>query len=184
IHFGIAAGLEAFEDSGLEVTEANAETIGVHMGSGFGGIRTVEETVTLLREKGPRRVSPFYVPAAIINMISGYLSIALGLKGPNLAMVTACTTSTHSIGDAGRLIAYGDADVMIAGGSEASVTPTSVAGFASAKALSTRNDDPTAASRPWDAERDGFVLSEGAAALVLEEYEHARRRGARIYAEL
>ena len=184
IHFGIAAGLEAFRDSGLEVTDANAEHIGVHMGSGFGGIGTVEETVALLREKGPRRVSPFYVPAAIINMISGYLSIQLGLKGPNLAMVTACTTSTHSIGDAGRLIAYGDADVMIAGGSEASITPTSVAGFSSAKALSTRNDDPAAASRPWDADRDGFVLSEGAAALVVEEYEHAKRRGARIYAEL
>lgn len=184
IHLGIAAGVEAIKDSGLEVTDANAERIGVHMGSGFGGIRTVEETTLLLHEKGPRRVSPFFVPAAIINMISGLLSILHGLKGPNLAVVTACSTGTHAIGDAGRLIQHGDADVMIAGGAEAAVTPTSIAGFSSAKALSTRNDDPPAASRPWDVERDGFVLSEGAGAVVLEEYEHARRRGARIYAEL
>ncbi len=181
---GMASGIEAIKDSGLEVTEANAERIGVHMGSGFGGIHTVEETTLTLHQKGPRRVSPFYVPMSIINMISGNLSIMYGLKGPNLAMVTACSTATHAIGDAARLIEYGDADVMIAGGAEGAVTPTSIAGFCSAKALSTRNDDPAAASRPWDAERDGFVLSEGAGAVVLEEYEHAKRRGARIYAEL
>ena len=184
IHLGIAAGTEALKDSGLEVTEANAERIGVHMGSGFGGIATVEQTTLVVNQKGPRRVSPFYVPSSIINMISGNLSIMYGLKGPNLAMVTACATSTHAIGDAGRLIEYGDADVMIAGGAEATVTPGSIAGFCSAKALSTRNHDPEGASRPWDVERDGFVLSEGAGALVLEEYEHAKRRGARIYAEL
>jgi 3-oxoacyl-[acyl-carrier-protein] synthase II len=184
IHLGVAAGVEAIKDSGIEITEANAERIGVHMGSGFGGVHTVEQTTLLLHEKGPRRVSPFYVPASIINMISGVLSIMYGLKGPNLAVVTACTTATHAVGDAGRLIEYGDADVMIAGGAEAAVTPTSVAGFSNAKALSTRNDDPAAASRPWDLERDGFVLSEGGAALVLEELESAKRRGARIYAEL
>lgn len=184
IHLGVAAGIEAIKDSGLEVTEANAERIGVHMGSGFGGVHTVEQTTLLLHEKGPRRISPFYVPASIINMISGMLSIMYGLKGPNLAMVTACTTATHAIGDAGRLIEYGDSDVMIAGGAEAAVTPTSIAGFSNAKALSTRNDDPAAASRPWDLERDGFVLSEGGGALVLEELESAKRRGARIYAEL
>jgi 3-oxoacyl-[acyl-carrier-protein] synthase II len=184
IQLGMAAGIEAFKHSRLEVTEANAERIGVHMGSGIGGVGTIEATSLLLHQKGPRRVSPFYVPGSIINMISGHLSILLNLKGPNLAMVTACSTATHAIGDAGRLIEYGDADVMIAGGAEAAVTPTSVAGFGNAKALSTRNDDPRAASRPWDAERDGFVLSEGAAAVVIEEYEHAKRRGAVIYAEL
>ncbi|OGI63105.1 MAG: beta-ketoacyl-[acyl-carrier-protein] synthase II [Candidatus Muproteobacteria bacterium RBG_16_60_9] len=184
IHLGVAAGVEAIKDSGIEVTEANAERIGVHMGSGFGGIHTVEQTTLTLNQKGPRRVSPFFVPASIINMISGSLSIMYGLKGPNLAIVTACSTATHAIGDAGRLIEYGDADVMIAGGAEAAVTPTSVAGFSNAKALSTRNNDPAAASRPWDAERDGFVLSEGGAAVVLEEMESAKRRGARIYAEL
>ena len=184
IQLGMAAGMEAFKDAGLEVTDANAERIGVHMGSGIGGVQTIEQTCQLLREKGPRRVSPFYVPSSIINMISGNLSIMFGLKGPNLAMVTACSTATHAIGDAGRLIEYGDADVMIAGGAEAAITPSSMAGFGNARALSTRNDDPPAASRPWDAERDGFVLSEGAAGLVLEEYEHAKRRGARVYAEL
>ncbi|HEX9813026.1 MAG TPA: beta-ketoacyl-ACP synthase II [Burkholderiales bacterium] len=184
IHLGVAAGVEAIKDSGIEITEANAERIGVYMGSGFGGINTVEQTTLILGQKGPRRVSPFYVPASIINMISGVLSIRYGLKGPNLAVVTACSTATHAIGDAGRLIEYGDADVMIAGGAEAAITPTSVAGFSNAKALSTRNDDPAAASRPWDADRDGFVLSEGGAAVVLEEMEGAKRRGARIYAEL
>ncbi|MFL6622948.1 MAG: beta-ketoacyl-ACP synthase II [Sulfurifustis sp.] len=183
-HLGMAAGIEAFKDSGIEVTEANAERIGVHMGSGFGGISTVEDTTLTWKEKGARRVSPFYVPMSIINMISGHLSIRYGLKGPNLSIVTACTTSTHAIGDAGRLIEYGDADIMIAGGAEAAITPTSIAGFGNAKALSGRNDDPERASRPWDVDRDGFVLSEGAAAVVLEEYEHAKRRGARIYAEL
>jgi 3-oxoacyl-[acyl-carrier-protein] synthase II len=184
IQLGMAAGIEAFKESGIEVTDTNAERIGVHMGSGIGGVGTIEDTTLLLREKGSRRISPFYVPASIINMISGNLSIALGLKGPNLAIVTACSTATHSIGDAGRLIEYGDADVMVAGGAEAAITPTSMAGFGNAKAVSTRNDDPIGASRPWDTERDGFVLSEGGAALVLEEYEHAKRRGARIYAEL
>jgi len=184
IHLGVAAGVEAIKDSGIEVTEANAERIGVHMGSGFGGINTVEQTTLTLNQRGPRRVSPFYVPASIINMISGVLSIMYGLKGPNLAIVTACSTATHSIGDAARLIEYGDADIMVAGGAEAAVTPTSIAGFSNAKALSTRNDDPAAASRPWDVDRDGFVLSEGGAAVVLEEMESAKRRGARIYAEL
>lgn len=184
IQFGMASGIEALGDSGIEVTEANAESIGVHMGSGIGGISTIEETTLLLRDKGPRRISPFYVPGSIINMISGNLSIKLGLKGPNLAMVTACSTATHAIGDAGRLIEYGDADVMVAGGAEAAITPTSMAGFGNAKALSSRNDAPEAASRPWDADRDGFVLSEGAAAVVLEEHEHAKKRGARMYAEL
>lgn len=184
IHLGVAAGVEAIKDSGIEITETNAERIGVHMGSGFGGINTVEHTTLTLNQKGPRRVSPFYVPASIINMISGVLSIMYGLKGPNLAIVTACSTATHSIGGAGRLIEYGDADAMVAGGAEAAVTPTSIAGFSNAKALSTRNDNPTAASRPWDVDRDGFVLSEGGAAVVLEEMEGAKRRGARIYAEL
>jgi 3-oxoacyl-[acyl-carrier-protein] synthase II len=184
IQLGVAAGVEAFKDSGLVVTDANAEHIGVHMGSGIGGVGTIEDTTLTYKEKGPRRVSPFYVPMSIINMISGHLSIMYGLKGPNLAMVTACTTATHAIGDAGRMIEYGDADVMIAGGGEAAITPTSVAGFGNARALSTRNDSPETASRPWDAERDGFVLGEGAGAVVLEEYEHAKRRGARIYAEL
>jgi 3-oxoacyl-[acyl-carrier-protein] synthase II len=184
IQLGIAAGIEAIKDSGIEVTEHNAELIGVHMGSGIGGVETIESTTLTLNEKGPRRVSPFYVPASIINMISGHLSIMLGLKGPNLATVTACTTSTHGIGDAGRLIEYGDADVMVAGGAEAAITPTAVAGFGNAKALSGRNDSPETASRPWDAERDGFVLGEGGGAVVLEEYEHAKRRGAKIYAEL
>ena len=184
IQLGMAASIEAFKDSGLTVTDANAERIGVYIGSGIGGVGTIEDTTRLIAAKGPRRVSPFFVPMSIINMISGNLSIMYGLKGPNLAMVTACTTATHSIGDAGRLIEYGDADVMIAGGSEAAITPSAVAGFSNAKALSSRNDDPAAASRPWDKERDGFVLGEGAGIVVLEEYEHAKKRGAKIYAEL
>ncbi|MHB1141854.1 MAG: beta-ketoacyl-ACP synthase II [Sulfuricaulis sp.] len=184
IQLGMAAGIEAIKDSGIQVTEANAERIGVHLGSGIGGVGTIEETTQTIKEKGPRRVSPFYVPMSIINMISGDLSVMFGLKGPNLAMVTACATATHSIGDAGRLIEYGDADVMIAGGAEAATTPTAVAGFGNAKALSTRNDSPETASRPWDKDRDGFVLGEGAGVVVLEEYEHAKKRGAKIYCEL
>jgi 3-oxoacyl-[acyl-carrier-protein] synthase II len=184
IQLGMAASIEAIHDSNLQITEQNAERIGVHIGAGIGGVHTIESTTLLFQEKGPRRVSPFYIPMSIINMISGNLSIMFGMKGPNLAMVTACSTATHAIGDAARLVEYGDADVMVAGGAEASITPTSVAGFASARALSHRNDDPEAASRPWDRERDGFVMGEGAGIVVLEELEHARRRGARIYAEL
>ncbi|MHB8622949.1 MAG: beta-ketoacyl-ACP synthase II [Sulfuricaulis sp.] len=184
IQFGMAAGIEAIKHSGLEVSEANAERIGVHIGSGIGGLNTIEDTTQTILQKGPRRVSPFYVPMSIINMISGDLSVMYGLKGPNLAMVSACATATHAIGDAGRLIEYGDADVMIAGGAEAAITPTGLAGFGNAKALSTRNDSPETASRPWDRERDGFVLGEGAGVVVLEEYEQARRRGAKIYCEL
>lgn len=184
IQLGMAAGIEAMRTSNLEVTEANATRIGVHLGSGIGGVSTIESTTELYLEKGPRRVSPFYVPMSIANMLSGNLSIMFGLKGPNLTMVTACSTATHAIGDAGRLIEYGDADVMVAGGAEAAITPTSLAGFGNAKALSTRNDDPQAASRPWDKDRDGFVLSEGAGVVVLEELEHARKREATIYAEL
>jgi 3-oxoacyl-[acyl-carrier-protein] synthase II len=184
IQLGVAAGIEAMRDSGLEINEANAHRIGVHVGSGIGGVHTIVETAFTVKEKGPRRVSPFYVPSSIINMVAGHLSIMYGLKGPNLAMATACSTATHAIGDAGRLIEYGDADVMIAGGAESAITPSSLAGFGRAKALSTRNDSPETASRPWDAERDGFVLGEGAGIVVLEELEHARRRGAKIYAEL
>jgi len=184
IQLGMAASIEAIKDSGLEVTEANAERIGVHLGSGIGGVGTIEDTTRTIAEKGPRRVSPFYVPMSIINMISGDLSVMYGFKGPNLAMVTACATATHGIGDAGRLIEYGDADVMIAGGAEAAITPTALAGFGNAKALSTRNDSPETASRPWDKDRDGFVLGEGAGVVVLEEYEHAKKRGAKIYCEL
>ncbi len=184
IHFGMAAGMQAFKDSGLEVTEANAERIGVIIGSGIGGLPLIEETHAELEKRGPRRISPFFVPASIINMISGNLSIKYGLKGPNLAIVTACTTGLHSIGEAGRLIEYGDADVMIAGGAESTISPLGLGGFASARALSSRNDDPATASRPWDKDRDGFVLGEGAGVMVLEEYEHAKARGAKIYAEL
>ncbi len=184
IQFGMVAGIEAIEHSGLEVTEANAEQIGVYIGAGIGGMSTIEATTTTYNERGPRRVSPFYIPMAIINMISGNLSIKYGLKGPNLSMVTACSTGTHAIGEASRLIEYGDADVMIAGGAEATITPTSIAGFGSAKALSKRGDTPTEASCPWDSRRDGFVMGEGAGVLVLEEYEHAKARGATIYAEL
>jgi len=184
IHYGMAAGIQAMEDAGLEVTEENAERIGVHMGAGIGGIDTISRQHQVLMESGPRRISPFFVPSAIINMISGNLSIHFGIKGPNLAMVTACATGTHAIGDAFRLIQYGDADAMIVGGAEQAANPLGLAGFAAARALSTRNDDPQAASRPWDKDRDGFVLSDGAGAVVLEEYEHAKARGARIYAEV
>ncbi len=185
IHYGIAAGCQAIEDSGIEVTEANAERIGVAIGSGIGGITGIEECYSVYDKSGPRRISPFFVPGNIINMISGNLSIKYGLKGPNFAIVTACSTGTHNIGDAARLIKYGDADVMIAGGAERCTTsPTAMGGFASAKALSRRNDDPQAASRPWDKDRDGFVLSDGAGVVVLEELEHAKARGAKIYAEL
>jgi 3-oxoacyl-[acyl-carrier-protein] synthase II len=184
MQLGMAAGIEAIKDSGITVTEANAERIGVHIGSGIGGLHTIEAGTRTLIEKGQRRISPFYIPMSIINMISGNLSILYGMQGPNLAMVTACATATHAIGDAGRLIEYGDADVMVAGGAESSVTPTGMAGFGNARALSTRNDDPATASRPWDRDRDGFVLGEGAGIVVLEEYEHARKRGARIYCEL
>ncbi len=184
IQLGVVAGIEAIKDSGLEISEANAANIGVHIGSGIGGVNTIEATTRLVQKRGPRRVSPFYVPMSIINMISGDLSVMYGLKGPNLAMVTACSTATHAIGDAGRLIEYGDADVMIAGGAEAAISPTALAGFSNARALSTRNDSPETASRPWDKDRDGFVLGEGAGVVVLEELEHAKRRGAKIYAEL
>ncbi|MDO8941379.1 MAG: beta-ketoacyl-ACP synthase II [Methylicorpusculum sp.] len=185
IHYGLAAGCQAFEDSGLEVNEHNAERIGVAIGAGIGGITGIEECYATFEKGGPRRISPFFVPGNIINMISGNLSIKYGLKGPNFAIVTACTTGTHNIGDAARLIKYGDADVMIAGGAErCTSSPTAMGGFASAKALSRRNDDPHAASRPWDKDRDGFVLSDGSGVVVLEELEHAKARGAKIYAEL
>jgi len=184
IHYGMAAGMQAMRDSGLEVTEANAERIGVIVGSGIGGLPLIEDTHSEYLKRGPRRISPFFIPASIINMISGHLSIQYGLKGPNLAIVTACTTGLHCIGAAGRMIEYGDADVMIAGGSEAAISPLGLGGFASARALSARNDDPATASRPWDKDRDGFVLGEGAGVMVLEEYEHAKARGAKIYAEL
>ena len=184
IHYGIAAGTQAFRDSGLEVTEANSERIGVLVGSGIGGLPMIEETHTEYTTRGARRISPFFVPGSIINMISGHLSINLNLKGPNVAAVTACTTGLHSIGLAARLIQYGDADVMIAGGAESTISPLGVGGFAAARALSTRNDDPATASRPWDKDRDGFVLGEGSGVMILEEYEHAKARGAKIYAEL
>lgn len=184
MQLGMAAGIEAFRDSGLTVSEQNADRMGVYIGSGIGGVETIEDTTRTVIEKGPRRVSPFYIPASIINMISGNLSILLGLKGPNLANVTACATATHAIGEAARLIEYGDADVMVAGGAEGAITPTSVAGFGNARALSGRNHDPEGASRPWDKERDGFVMGEGAGIVVIEELEHARARGARIYCEL
>ncbi|MDC0390220.1 MAG: beta-ketoacyl-ACP synthase II [Candidatus Thioglobus sp.] len=184
IHYGMAAGIQAFEDCGIEVTEENSERIGVAIGAGIGGLSTIEKTADLFREKGARRISPFFVPSSIINMISGNLSIKYGLKGPNFAIVTACTTGTHNIGDASRLIEYGDADVMIAGGAEMSTTNCGIGGFAAARALSTRNDDPATASRPWDKDRDGFVLGDGAGVVVLEEYEHAKARGAKIYAEV
>ena len=184
IHFGMAAGIQAIRDCGIQVTPENAERIGVNIGSGIGGLQMIEQTQRELLAGGPRKISPFFIPSTIINMISGNLSIKFGLKGPNLAMVTACTTATHCIGESGRLIEYGDCDVMVAGGAEAVVTELAMGGFAQARALSTRNDDPATASRPWDRDRDGFVLGEGAGVLVLEEYEHARARGAKIYAEL
>ncbi len=184
IHYGMAAGMQAMADSGLVVNETNAERIGVIVGSGIGGLPMIEETHSEYLNRGPRRISPFFVPASIINMISGHLSIKYGLKGPNISIVTACTTGLHCIGEAGRMIEYGDADVMIAGGAESTISPLGLGGFASARALSSRNDDPATASRPWDKDRDGFVLGEGAGVMVLEEYEHAKARGAKIYAEL
>jgi 3-oxoacyl-[acyl-carrier-protein] synthase II len=184
IHYGIAAAVQAIQDAGLAVTEANAERIGLFIGSGIGGLPGLEDGHAAYLKGGPRKITPFYVPRSIINMISGHLSIMYGFKGPNLAVVTACTTGTHSIGLAARLISYGDADVMIAGGAEMSITPTGIGGFAAARALSTRNEEPERASRPWDRERDGFVLSDGAGIVVLEDYEHARRRGASIHAEI
>ncbi|MCX7096896.1 MAG: beta-ketoacyl-ACP synthase II [Methylococcales bacterium] len=185
IHYGIAAGCQAIEDSGIEITSDNAERIGVAVGAGIGGITGIEECYAAYEKNGPRRISPFFVPGNIINMISGNLSIKYGLKGPNFAIVTACATGTHNIGDAARLICHGDADVMVAGGAERCTTsPTAMGGFASAKALSRRNDNPQAASRPWDRDRDGFVLSDGAGVVVLEELEHAKARGAKIYAEV
>ncbi len=184
VHYGIAAATDALNDSGLAVTEANAERVGVYIGSGIGGLGSIEHAHSTLLNSGPRRISPFFIPSAIINMVSGNLSILHGLRGPNLSMVTACTSGTHSIGDAARTIAYGDADAMLAGGAEAAITPLGLGGFAAARALSGRNDAPEAASRPWDRDRDGFVLADGAGILMLEELEHARRRGARIYCEL
>jgi len=184
IHYGMAAGFQAWRDAGVTLTPESAERAGVNFGSGIGGLPMIEATHDELLKNGPRRISPFFIPGTIINMIAGHLSIMLGLKGPNLAIVTACSTSTHCIGEAGKSIRYGDADVMIAGGAESTVTELAIGGFASARALSTRNDDPPRASRPWDKDRDGFVLGEGAGAVVLEEYEHAKARGARIYCEL
>ncbi|MFZ9136456.1 MAG: beta-ketoacyl-ACP synthase II [Hylemonella sp.] len=188
IHYGIAAAAQAVSDAGLPTGESlgeeQAERIGCMIGSGIGGLPLIEQTHAELTNRGPRRISPFFVPASIINMISGHVSMRFGFKGPNLAIVTACTTGLHNIGEAGRLIEYGDADVMIAGGAEATVSPLGVGGFAAMRALSTRNDDPKSASRPWDKDRDGFVLGEGAGVMVLEEYEHAKARGAKIYAEL
>ncbi|MDH5691724.1 MAG: beta-ketoacyl-ACP synthase II [Gammaproteobacteria bacterium] len=184
IHYGIAAGIEALKDSGLEVTEENAERIGVAIGSGIGGLTGIEKGHENFTQGGPRKISPFFVPSNIINMISGNFSVMHGLKGPNFAIVTACTTGTHNIGEAARIIAYGDADAMIAGGAEMATSPTGLGGFAAARALSTRNDDPATASRPWDKDRDGFVLSDGAGVVVLEEYEFAKKRGANIYAEV
>ena len=182
--YGIAAGLQALDDSGLEVTEENAERIGVAIGSGIGGLPYIERSYGAYLKGGARKISPFFVPSAIINMVAGNLSIMRGLKGPNISIVSACATGTHNIGDAARMIAYGDADMMVAGGAEMATTPLGIGGFAAARALSTRNDDPERASRPWDTDRDGFVLSDGAGVMVLEEYEHAKARGAQIYCEL
>ncbi|MBS0544994.1 MAG: beta-ketoacyl-ACP synthase II [Proteobacteria bacterium] len=184
IHYGMAAGIQAIRDSGIEVTEANAERIGINIGSGIGGLPMISETQNDYLAGGPRKISPFFIPGTIINMISGNLSIMHGMKGPNIAVVTACTTGLHAIGLSARMIEYGDADVMVCGGAESTVTELAIGGFGSAKALSTRNDDPATASRPWDKDRDGFVLGEGAGVMVLEEYEHAVKRGAKIYAEL
>ena len=188
IHYGLAASIQAVKDAGLDTNdklgEEEAQRIGCLVGSGIGGLPLIEDTKAELEKRGPRRITPFFVPASIINMISGHVSIMFGFQGPNLAIVTACTTGLHSIGMAGRMIEHGDADVMIAGGAEATVSPLGIGGFAAARALSTRNDDPASASRPWDKDRDGFVLGEGAGVLVLEELEHAKRRGAKIYAEL
>lgn len=184
IQYGLVAAIEAVKDAGIVATEENAERIGVSIGSGIGGLHLIEQTNDVYDEGGPRKISPFFIPGTIINMISGNLSIMYGFKGPNVSIVTACTTGTHSIGDAARMIEYGDADVMVAGGAEAAITELSVGGFAASRALSSRNDDPTTASRPWDKDRDGFVIGEGAGVMVLEEYESAKKRGAKIYAEL
>jgi 3-oxoacyl-[acyl-carrier-protein] synthase II len=184
IHYGLAAAIQAIQDAGLEVTEENAERIGVAIGSGIGGLPGIEKGYKAYRDGGPRRISPFFVPSNIINMIAGHLSVIYGMKGPNFGIVTACATGTHNIGDAARMIERGDVDVMIAGGAEMATSPTGLGGFASARALSTRNEEPERASRPWDKDRDGFVLADGAGVLVVEEYEHARARGANIYAEL
>ena len=185
IHYGLAASVQAVKDSGFEVTEQNAPRIGVMVGAGIGGLYSIENTsLNIAANDGPRKVSPFFVPGSIINMISGNLSIMYGLKGPNLAIVTACTTATHNIGHAARIIQHGDAEIMVAGGAEHATTPLGVGGFCAARALSTRNDDPERASRPWDRDRDGFVLSDGAGVIVIEEYEHAKARGAKIYCEL
>ncbi len=184
IHYGIAAGVQALRDAGIEVNEANADRIGTVVGSGIGGLPLIEENHADYTKRGPRRISPFFVPGSIINMVSGQLSIMLGLKGPSYAVVSACTTGTHSIGEAARLIEYGDADMMLAGGAESTISPLGLGGFAAMRALSTRNDDPQTASRPFDKDRDGFVLGEGSGVVFLEEYEHARKRGARIYAEV
>lgn len=184
IHFGMAAGMQAWRDSGFEINDTNADRVGVIVGSGIGGLPRIEETQTEMLERGPRRISPFFVPSSLINLISGHLSIMYGLKGPSYAVVSACTTGLHSIGDAARLIEYGDADAMLAGGAESTVSPLGIGGFAAMRALSTRNDDPKTASRPWDIDRDGFVLGEGAGVVFIEEYEHAKKRGAKIYAEI
>jgi 3-oxoacyl-[acyl-carrier-protein] synthase II len=184
IHYGIAAGMQAFRDAGITVTDTNAERMGVNIGSGIGGLPMIEEMHSTMLERGPRRISPFFIPASIINLISGHLSIIYGLKGPNLACVSACATGNHCVGESARLIEYGDADVMLAGGAESTITRLAIGGFAAARALSLRNDDPATASRPWDKDRDGFVLGEGAGVVVLEEYEHAKARGANIYCEL
>ncbi len=184
MHYGIAASQQAIQDSGIEITEDLATRFGVAIGAGIGGLETIENTHDTYRASGPRRISPFFIPGSIVNMVSGHVSIRYGITGPNIALVTACTTATHNIGIAARIIAYGDAEMMVAGGSEMATTALGLGGFCSAKALSTRNDDPERASRPWDRDRDGFVLSDGAGALVLEEYEHARSRGVRIYAEI
>jgi 3-oxoacyl-[acyl-carrier-protein] synthase II len=184
IHFGMAAGIQALRDAGLDTPQADAERIGVNIGSGIGGLPLIEGTHNDFLAGGPRKISPFFIPGTISNMISGNLSIMFGLKGPNIAVVTACTTGLHAIGLSARMIEYGDADVMVCGGAEATISPLAIGGFASAQALSTRNDDPATASRPWDKDRDGFVMGEGAGVMVIEEYEHARARGAKIYAEL
>ncbi|EPG3565356.1 beta-ketoacyl-ACP synthase II [Providencia rettgeri] len=184
IQYGIAAGFQAFKDAGLEVTEANATRIGAAIGSGIGGLGLIQDNCESLLHGGPRKVSPFFVPSTIINMVAGHLSIMYGFRGPSISIATACTSGVHNIGHAARMIAYGDADVMVAGGAEKATTPLGVAGFGAARALSTRNDDPQAASRPWDKDRDGFVLGDGAGIIILEEYEHAKARGAKIYAEI
>ncbi|KLN47412.1 3-oxoacyl-ACP synthase [Providencia rettgeri] len=184
IQYGIAAGFQAFKDAGLEVTEANATRIGLAIGSGIGGLGLIQDNCESLLHGGPRKVSPFFVPSTIINMVAGHLSIMYGFRGPSISIATACTSGVHNIGHAARMIAYGDADVMVAGGAEKATTPLGVAGFGAARALSTRNDDPQAASRPWHKDRDGFVLGDGAGIIILEEYEHAKARGAKIYAEV